>query len=426
MSDIAKQRSADNTLKPENGGSQDVENSIYLSIVSSSTEAVNKGFFLSDGKIASRANAMIYEGFAETVSANSPEELRDVIRGLKPNQAIALGKLAQPYVLFTLTTRAKLRSGTIARSKDFFRHNNGPGYVLADLDTKDIPPATLDKIADRSILEVLCETVPELLETARLVRASSSAGIRLPDGTEQPATGYHIYLRVQNQSDSKALLVQIHDRLWEAGYGYILVGKDGRLHERSLVDTAVHGPERLIFEAAPHVQRPLTRRLIPDEIFLGSTLSSIAPGNYEVIDNLKRNAREAAKPTAQKAKRAHTDSSIKKLVKDSGLSKVQATKVVRQRLEGRELADHDSLEISKGRFVRVYEFLETAVGAVGMPCPIEGGDYGTSKAYYYPPDEYRPYPRIVSYAHGDITEFTFARFRHLKGLRLTQKESRHV
>lgn len=34
---------------------------------------------------------------------------------------------------------------------------------------------------------------------------------------------------------------------------------------------------------------------------------------------------------------------------------------------------------------------------------------------FYPVDNHRPYPRIISYAHGNITEFTFARYRHLKG-----------
>ena len=426
MSDFEKYAHADGTAGTKRQNDQFADAGIYATIVSSSTGPVNKTFFLKDGKIESRANANIYLGFAETVRVDTPEDLRQTIKRLGPHQAIALGRLEHPYAKVPLTTKAKLRSGAISRSKDHFEHSDGPGYVLADIDTKDLPSTTLEKMAGRTILEVLYEVMPELLETARLVRASSSAGITHPDGTERPATGYHIYLQLQDQSDSKALLQLMHDRLWEAAYGYILVDKGGRLHERSLIDTTVYGPERLIFEAAPQTQHPLTRRLIADQAFPGQPLKSITQGNCELIDSLKREAREAAQPNAQKAKRAHITRSTERLMKENGLSKIQAAKVVRQRLEGRELAETDSLEISKGRFVRVCEFLETAAGSVGMPCPMEGSEYGTSTAYYYPPDEYRPYPRIISFAHGGITEFTFARFKHLKGLRAAQKESRHV
>lgn len=426
MSDTAKRRSDSGTQEAEKNDNQLSGFEIYISIVSSSTRQVNKTFFLKDGKLDNHANASIYDGFAETIVVGTLEGLREVIQRLEPNQAIALGKLAEPYVQFPLTTKAKLRTGSIARSKAFFKHHAGPGYLLVDIDTKDLPPPILKKMGGSFILDILYAVLPELAETARLVRASSSAGIMLPNGTEQPATGYHIYLPVERQSESKSLLRLMHDRLWEAGYGYILVGKGGRLHERSLIDTAVYGAERLIFEAAPNIRPPLTRRPIADQVFAGNLLKGVTPGNSELINSLKREARKAAKPHADKAKRAHTNSTIKKLMKDSGLSKVQATKVVRQRLEGHELAENDSLEISKGRFVRVCEFLDTAAESVGMPCPIEGGDYGTSTAYYYPPDEHRPYPRIISFAHGDITEFTFARFRHLKGLRLTRKESGNV
>jgi len=426
MSNFLTIKRSNATEKTEHAGNQYAENGIYVSIVSSATGAVNKTFFLNDGQIDSFANASIYEGFAETVRADKLEDFRDIIENLMPNQAIALGRLARPHVQLPLTTKAKLRSGTIARTKNFFKHPESAGYVLADIDTKDLPPSIVEKMAGRPILDVVYEVLPELQATARLVRASSSAGIRHPNGTERPATGYHIYLRVQNQSESEALLKLMHDRLWEAGYGYILAGKDGHLHERSLTDTAVYGPERLIFEAAPHTRSPLTRQPIADQVFSGNTLANIVPGDPDVIDNLKREARHAIKPMAQKKKRAHITRSAERLMEDSGLSKVQAAKIVRQRLEGRELAENDSLEIGRGQYSKVSEFLENAVGSVGMPCPIEGSEYGTSKAYYYPADEYRPYPRIISFAHGGITEFTFARFKHLKGLRAAQKESRHV
>lgn len=426
MSDYEKHPHAGVTVKTKRQGKQYAEAGIYITIVSSSTGPVNKTFFLKDGQIDNRANANIYLGFAETVRVHTPEDLQETIARLKPHQAIALGRLEQPYVEFPLTTKAKLRSGAISRSKDHFKHSEGPGYILADVDTKDLPPTILEKMAGRSILQVLYEVVPELLGTARLVRASSSAGITHPDGTERPATGYHIYLQVQNQLESRASLKLLHDRLWEAGYGYIHVGKDGSLHERSLIDTTVYGPERLIFEAAPKVCFPLTRRQLADEVFAGGSLATIEPANPDIINKLKQEARHALKPQAQRAKREHDASSIELLMQERKVSKAQAAKIVRHRREGRELAESDILEIQQGKYCCVSEFLDNATGAVGMPCPMEGSGYGTSTAYFYPAGNHCPYPRILSFAHGNVTEFTFARYRHLKGLRITQKESRHA
>jgi hypothetical protein len=110
---------------------------------------------------------------------------------------------------------------------------------------------------------------------------------------------------------------------------------------------------------------------------------------------------------------------------ETGLSRTKAAKIVKQRLEGREFAEHDILELGRNKFIKVSEFLNNASESVGMPCPIEGSAYGLSKAYFYPTNDHAPYPRIISYAHGNITEFTFARYRHLKGAvwlpKLTEK-----
>ena len=190
---------------------------------------------------------------------------------------------------------------------------------------------------------------------------------------------------------------------------------DGKLLDRSLVDTAVHGSERLVFEAKPNVIPPLTKRHIPDEVLRGGVLNSIHEPNHEQVYFLKNEAREQIKPLSQKAKRQHIEDKTEKVMAETGLSRTKAAKIIKQRLEGREFAEHDILELGRNKYVKVSDFLDNASGSVGMPCPIEGSEYGTSTAYFYPVDDHRPYPRIISYAHGHVTEFTFARYRHLKG-----------
>ena len=387
----------------------------YVTVVTSSTGAVNKKIYLRDSKICKDSNAKIYQGFAKTVPAATSADLSSVLANLKQNEAIALGQLKQLGQSFPLTTKAELDAGSIARSKEFFHHSNFVGWLLLDVDTKDLPADIIEKLAGRSLLAVLLCVVPELLLTETLVRASSSAGILKPDGSEQEATGLHIFIKIADQRQSKILLQLIHDRCWEAGYGFFALAADGKLLERSLVDTAVHGAERLVFEAKPNVLPPLTKREIPDEVFRGGVLNSVREPNHEQVYYLKNEARDLIKPVSRKAKCQYVNDKTEKIMAATGLSRTNASKIVKQRLDGRELAEDDILELGRNKYVKVSDFLDNASGSVGMPCPIEGSEYGSSTAYFYPVDDHRPYPRIISYAHGNFTEFTFARHRHLKG-----------
>jgi len=388
----------------------------YVTVVTSSTGAVNKKIYLRDSKICKDPNAQIYQGFAKTVPAATSADLSSVIANLKQNEAIALGQLEQLGHSFPLTTKAELYSGSIARTKEFFHHSNFVGWLLIDVDTKDLPPDIMDKLAGRSAFDVLLSIMPELLLTETLVRASSSAGILKPDGSEQEATGLHIFIKIADQRQSKSMLQLMHDRCWEAGYGFFALAADGKLLERSLVDTSVHSPERLVFEAKPNVIPPLTKRHVPDEVLRGGVLNSIGEPNHEQVYYLKSEARELIKPVSRKEKRQYVKDKTEKVMAATGLSMTKASSIIKQRLDGRELAEHDILELGRNKYAKVSDFLDNASGSVGMPCPIEGSEYGTSTAYYYPPDEDRPYPRILSFAHGSVTEFTFARYRHLNGL----------
>jgi hypothetical protein len=391
------------------------DDTAYVTIVTSSTGPVNKKIYLRGSKICKDPNAQIYQGFAKTVPAATSADLSSVIANLKQNEAIALGQLRQLGQTFPLTTKTELYAGSIARTKDFFYHSNFVGWLLLDVDTKDLPEEIVSKLAGRSVLDVLLSLIPELLLTDILVRASSSAGILKPDGSEQEATGLHIFIKIADQRQSKSMLQLMHDRCWEAGYGFFALAADGKLLERSLVDTAVHGPERLVFEAKPTVVAPLKKREIPDEVLRGGVLNNIHEPNHEQVYFLKNEAREQIKPLSQKAKRQHIENKTEKVMAETGLSRTKAAKIIKQRVEGREFAEHDILELGRNKYVKVSDFLDNVSGFVGMPCPIEGSEYGSSTAYFYPVDDHRPYPRIISYAHGHVTEFTFARYRHLKG-----------
>ena len=105
---------------------------------------------------------------------------------------------------------------------------------------------------------------------------------------------------------------------------------DGKLLERSLVDTAVHGPERLVFEAKPTVLEPLKKRHIPDEVFSGGVLNSLQEPNHEQVYYLKNEARDLIKPVSQKTKRLYVEDKTVEVMSKTGLSRTKASKIVRQ------------------------------------------------------------------------------------------------
>jgi hypothetical protein len=59
---------------------------LYVTIVTSSTGPVNKKIYLQDGKLCKDPNAQIYEGFAKTVPANTASDLRKLIENCDKNK----------------------------------------------------------------------------------------------------------------------------------------------------------------------------------------------------------------------------------------------------------------------------------------------------------------------------------------------------
>jgi hypothetical protein len=377
-----------------------------------------KRFWLQDGELITQPNAQVYEGWAKTVPAVNADRLGETISALEPNEALALGRLPKLAQTYDLTTEAKRTGAQISRSKKFFTHHDGPAWMLLDIDTKSLPEYVIRPLNGRNVVDVLFEVVPELGSAPHLIRPSSSAGITLPNGSSNSVSGYHVYVMVERGCEIPALLQAIHDRLWSVGLGFFVVSKSGSLLERSLVDTAVDGPERLIFEATPVVLPPLTRNA-PTTVIQndGKPLKNVAGFCVEEVQRLKDEARALLRPEAKVERKKYEDRQVERIQRQQNIPAAQARRLVRQRLDDQLLEDHDLLEVGPGQFMPVGEFLDRAEGQIGLPCPIEGSEYGLSTAQFYPRNEKAPVPRILSFAHGAVTVFQFARYRSLAGLR---------
>lgn len=397
-------------------------NIAYITKYTSAAGPVVKRFSLVGDQVETVSSAQIYTGRTCTVKANDPGELKEVLDGLGANEAVGLGVRATVNKSVLLVTKAALRAGTVSRSTEFFRHNEGAGWGLLDIDTKDLPSSVYANLTGDDIVADIFRVVPELDETAHLIRPSSSAGIIKPDGTLRNATGNHVFIRLEYAPHLSQLLQTMHDRCWLAGLGYIRLSKAGHMLERSPIDLAVAGPERLIFEAPPIVQPPLSRVRPPDRLKHGGTLSGLAVPNPELVAQLKQRARDEIKPASAKMAHQFEADQVEKIHSKAKVSKTEARRIFRQRMQGSELSDDDVLETTTGVFERVGDFLDRVTWTHGMPCPIEGSSYGPSNAAFYPAGERSPEPRIISYAHGAMTAFHFERYRHLRGLRWLPKQ----
>ena len=393
----------------------------YISRFTSATGPVAKTFSFANGKVIKESNAAIYQGQACTLDADEPQELQKVLNNLLPNQAVGLGVLEVLNTSLPLTKDAHRNQGEIARTKEFFHHNEGAGWGLIDVDTKDLPDSVIEKLECENIVLDILRCVPELRDTAYLVRPSSSAGITEPDGTKRKATGYHIFFRLEYAPDLPHILRIMHERCWLAGLGYLMLSKSGSILERSPIDLAVAGAERLIFEAPPKIIPPLKRVRPSDWINSGKSLGSLPGVDAEEVEKLKHAARTEIKPAAAKATKQYTETQVERIQAQTKVSKTAARRIFKQRMSGKEFSDDDVLETSRGTFEGIGDFLDRVTGSYGMPCPIEGSEYGTTTAYFYPTGSNGPEPLIISFAHGVKTVFRFERYRHLRGTRWLPK-----
>lgn len=407
-----------NTAQPVKSRQFDEDPGPTITIVSSSHGPIVKRFSLRDGKITSDPVAQIYRGSAETVAAKDPRTLLGIIEDLSANQALALGRLPALGVQYPLASDALRAEHEIARTKRFLAHPASAAWMLLDIDTKGLPEAIVDRLSCGDPFDAIMRAVPELSRAPYLVRPSSSAGVSSPSGDTRGVTGGHVFVLVAKGTDIPRLLNAIHDRLWVEGWGYFAVSKSGQLLERSLVDLAVGGAERLIFEAAPIVEPPLSRQ--PPEPRLqnvGEPLAFVSDVNAETLADLKAKARDAQLPDAKRVRLAYEDMQVRRLSEERRIPASEARRIVKMRLTTHSLSDDDMIEVRRGVFERVGDFLDRTTAPTPMPCPIEGSDYGSTTAYFYPADEYALVPRIVSFAHGQRTRFNFRRFRALEGLR---------
>jgi hypothetical protein len=366
---------------------------------------MSKRIFLDEqGKVCSDGSqCLMAQGTATRATAETAADLAKHIVACGTDQAIALGALrpdlSNPA---KITTRAKLKdsSGAITRTRDFVDYPAGapgmPANVAASIE------------AAGGMWNALLHVAPGLGRAARVSRASTSSGLYRADTGMQfsGSGGTHHYILVKDASDVERFLRDLHDRCWQHGLGWHLVGRAGQLLDRSLVDRTVAYGERLCFEGAPVVEPPLAQDVTKrtPEVFEGEAIDTefVVPRLTEYerqrVDEAKAASAEALGKTAAEI-RLQYDRTLAGLISaKSGMPITSASRLVKARHRG-VLLPYLELEFDHLGIVSVAEVLAHPDRFVGetLADPLEGVDYGRCKAKVMRNDDGL---FIHSFAHG--------------------------
>jgi len=392
-----------------------------FTVLTSTNRNLNKEFRIGpEGEIVKSPNAILTTGWAETRSADTPADLNDLIDSLAFNQALALGVLK---VGTKSPIGTKASGAPVTRSKDHFEFADGPGWLLWDFDAGTMPPEVAARVDDLGgPLNALFDIWREARDAAYLIRASSSDGIRYPDGAAISSQGLHGFFRIENAQDSSEILSTLQQRAWPAGLAWYTSSKSGSLLERSIVDASVGSPERLVFEAPPTLLGGVTRDPRDPIINEGTVAALGAPVRMQTATDqaeaAKALAREAIKPV-QAIKRAEfIEATAQRNAKRAGVAIDKARAAVVRMLDGGVLDDDHMLELRSGEFIRVGDMLDAVPKYHGQSIcdPIEGSSYGEGRAKILLEQrniERWDEPCIISLAHGVKTKWIFTRYQFL-------------
>jgi hypothetical protein len=338
-------------------------------------------------------------GAAERVRLNgSPAaNLASEIMDLGSHAAIVLGDLADGLpdrIKIEKHAAADPTQGTFGRTKQTFVFRaNEPAAALLEHDQKGMPQDTRDRLREAGGFEsVIAALIPVYPHLARVLRASTSAGISNGDTGEQfpDSGGLHVYIVVKDGSDIPRFLDTLQKRAWLAGWGWIWVAARSQMLVLSIIDVSVGSPERLVFECPPLVVNPLAqdhaaRQPIAHEGELLDTCNACPPLTVDEqrrFDAMLAAAKLAAKPEAEAA----VEASAEQIAQARGIDLAEARTVVRSSLTG-TLTSHDLLEfdddgIGTRSVADVLADPERFHGKT-LADPIEGRSYGRGKAKLY-------------------------------------------
>jgi hypothetical protein len=373
------------------------------------------------GKPISDGSAcLMASGGAGRLRYNNLSEFAVQLTTLDPNEGIALGRLRHDLadvVKVVTQDRLQKKNGSepdiIARTSSYIAYATGlPALALIDVDTKGMPPEVKAKIDEAGgFWAALVLAFPDLANTARVVRTSTSSGISRNDTGEvfPGSNGLHIFLLVKDGADVDRFLKVVHERCWIAGLGWHWIGAAGQFLDRSPIDRMVGAGERIVFEGPPQIEPPLVqdRAARTPKVFEGAILDTreafpqLTPDERDQIDDLKAASAARLKPQADAVCEEFVEKHAEKLAADKSIPIDKARYIIRQQTRGILLPDAPlPWDLKKFEGCTARDILANPAKFIGqtMADPLEGVAYGRCKAKVY---QRRDGSLIInSHAHG--------------------------
>jgi hypothetical protein len=383
---------------------------------------LTKRIHLVDGKIANNNDdcAMTAgDAWRVQIDLGHIATLATLINKFGPREAYGIGCLREglldkvSIVLADKLADLNGRPDVAARTKVDLVFTEGPGLALVDTDLKDMRDDQRQRIRGANdVWKTLCGVVPGLANTARVVRLSTSTGLRnaKTDETYPDSGGAHTVIAVADSTDIERFLKDLSDRLWLADWGWIMLSACGSFLERSLVDKACGSPERLIFEAPPVIVRPLVQAPRLAVAYEGAILDTrvacppLTDAERTEVERLKAAEKLRLKPQSEAQRAKWSEGHIKRIVA-AGVPEAEARAQVDHWLDKQELSGDFPLPFDDSKLAgkTVADVLAHPDKFVGktLSDPFEGPAYGRGKARIYKRDNGSVV--INSFAHGGAT-----------------------
>jgi hypothetical protein len=383
---------------------------VEFTLVTSGGGDVSKTLSLVDGKVQSKSGGEVWTGKMRRIQLTDWRQAT-YLANLAANQFLVAGTLTpekhdEVDLVLAKDSRSK-QPDRAARTKEFLQYRAVPTLMFIDHDEKHFT----DDIKNRMMglggfVKALGTVCPMLMGAGGILRSSTSSGLSnaLTGETYPSNGGFHLYTPILDGTDIPRFMDTLQDRCWLAGLADFWVKKSGALSEYSLIDTAVAGAERPIFEANPKVIAPLQQAPRPATFWDGNVLDTrkacpdLYPGELATLSKLKAAAKKKLKPQVDAARErfiVERTREAEERSEDPFEAREAAEKFVKEGAlyPGMKVifVDEDIDEVDVGELLADREHFDR------KKCwdPEEGKGYGHSTAIFYADNML-----IYSQAHG--------------------------
>lgn len=317
-----------NSVKP---ATSSIDGSGFLLSVftSSKPQILTKSYSLEGDRLIKKSVANMYEGGVHRVSCDNLQDFADTLETLNPNQALAYGVTEAERASIRTANHDDVKNGkAIARTTKHFEYQQGRGVMMFDYD-----PAPDSKVLSKDeLVNILCDVIPDFDKVGYVHWCSSSSHIYKDDTDLTGLKGQRLYVAVDDASDIPRAGDALQLKLWQAGYGYIMVSRAGSMLERTTFDASVYQSNRLDFAAGAYCNDGLKQKrgkpFVHDGVSLDTLTAIPCPDDegYLITEQAKQAAKNAIKPEADNKRIEWIDTTAKKHAASASDADIQTAK----------------------------------------------------------------------------------------------------